>query len=354
MKRITSDIVIIGGGLTGLTLAYLLRNSTSKINIIEARNRLGGRILTSYQNNEAPIEMGATWLNTSHTYLNLLLEELNIGIFEQELGDKAIYEPSSLTPHQLVSLPNNSDYSYRIKGGSSALIKKLAESISENTIFFNEVVTSINEDSDAVTIKSNKNTFSSKIVISTLPPYLLQSSIKITPNLLSDIQEVMESTHTWMGESIKVGLRFKDPFWKADNSSGTIFSNVGPIPEFYDHSNYENNSYALKGFLNNSYFELSKTERLNLILNQLRKYYGVVVDSYINYEEKVWRKEKYTHLEYNKHILPHQNNGHHLFKNPYLNNKFYIAGSETAIDFSGYMEGAIRSAHVVFNKLKDI
>tara|TARA_R110000868_G_scaffold12619_2_gene59956 strand:- start:9485 stop:10549 length:1065 start_codon:yes stop_codon:yes gene_type:complete len=353
MKIITSDIIIIGAGLTGLTLAYLLRNSPYKVTIVEARERLGGRIFTSYQNDEAPIEMGATWLNNSHTYLNTLLEELNIGIFKQELGEKAIYEPSSLTPYQLVTLPNNSDSSYRIKGGSSLLINKLAKSISEKTIFYNEVITSIHEESDGVTIKSNKKTFESKIVISTLPPYLLQSSIHMTPNLPSNIQEVMESTHTWMGESIKVGLRFKEAFWKVNKSSGTIFSNVGPIPEFYDHSNYENNSYALKGFLNNSYFELSKEERLNLILNQLRKYYGDIVDNYINYEEKVWRKEPYSYSEYNKHILPHQNNGHHLFSKPYLNNKLYVAGAETAIDFSGYMEGAIRSAHRIFNTLKE-
>lgn len=352
MKAITSDIVIIGAGLTGLTLAYLLRNSSYKVNIVEARNRIGGRILTSYKNNEAPIEMGATWLNFSHTYLNTLLKELNIGVFKQELGDKAIYEPSSLTPHQLVTLPNNSDSSYRIKDGSSSLITKLAQSISERTIFCNEVITSIQEEFDGITIRGNKSTFESKIVISTLPPHLLQSSIKITPNLPLNIQEVMESTHTWMGESIKVGLRFKEPFWKASNSSGTIFSNVGPIPEFYDHSNHENNSYALKGFLNNSYFELSKEERLKLILNQLRKYYGGIVDSYINYEEKVWQQERYTFSEYNSRILPHQNNGHQLYSKPYLNNKIYIAGAETNNDFSGYMEGAIRSAHTIFNKLK--
>ena len=351
MKIITSDIIIIGAGLTGLTLAYLLRNSSYKVTIVEARERLGGRIFTSYQNDEAPIDMGATWLNKSHTYLNTLLEDLNIVIFKQELGDKAIYEPSSLTPHQLVTLPNNPDSSYRIKGGSYTLINKLAESISEEAIFCNEVITSIHEESNHITIRSNKKTFTSKIVISTLPPHLLQSTIHMTPNLPSNIQEVMESTHTWMGESIKVGLRFKEPFWKVTNSSGTIFSNVGPIPEFYDHSDCENNSYALKGFLNNSYFDLSKAERLKLILDQLRKYYGDKVDSYLSYEEKVWRQETYTHSEYKRHLLPHQNNGHHLFSIPYLNNKLYLAGAETANDFSGYMEGAIRSAYVVFNQL---
>ena len=74
-KIINSDIVIIGAGLTGLTLAYLLRNSGKKVFIVEARNRLGGRILTKGMETNQPIEMGATWLgnNTNdleHYYKN--------------------------------------------------------------------------------------------------------------------------------------------------------------------------------------------------------------------------------------------------------------------------------------------
>ena len=39
-----------------------------------------------------------------------------------------------------------------------------------------------------------------------------------------------------MGESIKVGLTYATPL-EREKSSETIFSNVGPIPEMYDHSN---------------------------------------------------------------------------------------------------------------------
>jgi monoamine oxidase len=51
---------------------------------------LGVRICKSYKTNEAPIEMGATWLNNSHSYLSFLLKELYIDYFKQELGNKAI------------------------------------------------------------------------------------------------------------------------------------------------------------------------------------------------------------------------------------------------------------------------
>ena len=41
---------------------------------------------------------------------------------------------------------------------------------------------------------------------------------------------------------------------------------------------------------------------------------------------------------------PHQNNGHPLLQERYMNGKLYFAGTETSTDYSGYMEGAIISA----------
>jgi monoamine oxidase len=45
MKKEHSTIVIIGAGLTGLTIAYLLKKQGIAATIIEARDRLGGRFI---------------------------------------------------------------------------------------------------------------------------------------------------------------------------------------------------------------------------------------------------------------------------------------------------------------------
>lgn len=352
MKTISSDIIIIGGGLTGLAIAYYLRNTGTKIHILEARARLGGRILTSYNNDSAPIEMGATWLGKTHTHLIQLLKELGLDMFQQELGTTAIYEPISTSPHQLVSLPPNSDPSYRIKGGSSSLIHALEKHMKDDIIHTSRAVLAIHEKGDEIYVECKDLTYKATTVVSTLPPNLLISNIDIKPTLPTSLLDISAKTHTWMGESIKVGLRFEEPFWRDKNMSGTIFSNVGPIPEMYDHSNDEDNYYALKGFLNGNYFSISKKERLNIVLNQLRKYYGNQVDQFTTYEEVVWRNEPFTYTDYDDHILPHQNNGHPLFSNSYLNGKLFISGSETAAQFPGYMEGAIRSAKHISEQLK--
>ena len=41
----STDILIIGAGVTGLTTAYHLRHTDLDINILEARERIGGRTL---------------------------------------------------------------------------------------------------------------------------------------------------------------------------------------------------------------------------------------------------------------------------------------------------------------------
>lgn len=351
MKNITSDIVIIGGGLTGLTLAYFLKQKKLRVHIIEARARLGGRIQTQYNEESAPVEMGATWLGKKHTALWKLLEELNIGVFEQILGTKAIYEPISTSPPQLVTLPPNSEPSYRIQGGSSALINALVEQLNPSHIYTKHAVSTIEQKADGIYIKTNASHFKAAKVISTLPPYLLTKTIDIQPNLPNTLLKTAKNTHTWMGESIKISLTYAQPFWRTKHSSGTIVSNVGPIPEMYDHSNYEDSLFALKGFLNSSYFSLKKEERLALILKQLRKYYGTLADHFLSYEERVWRQEAFTFAPYISHILPHQNNGHSVYREPCWDGRLWVAGSETAAEHPGYMEGAVRSAEWVAKSL---
>lgn len=350
MKDINNHITIIGTGLTGLSLAYFLKDSGLKITLVESRDRDGGRIFTQYSPTHTSIELGATWLGKKHTALFSLLSELSIDVFKQELGRTAIYEAISTSPFQIVDLPPNNDPSFRIKGGSSRLIDTLLSHIGKEGIIRDQVNTiELNEDN--VVVKASAHQFISDHVISTLPPYLFQQNIHVNPSLPENLVQLMQQTHTWMGESIKIGLVYEKPFWREGRSSGTIVSNVGPIPEMYDHSNADDSQYALKGFLNGSYFSVSKEERLSMILNQLEKYYGLQVRSFLQYEEKVWSLDPATSRPYHQHVLPHQNNGHSLYRQAYLDNRLFIAGSETADAFPGYMDGAVRSARFVATQL---
>jgi len=200
-------------------------------------------------------------------------------------------------------------------------------------------------------VKTKTDEFQANLVVSTLPPFLLSSTIEFNPVLPKDLINITTTTHTWMGDSIKVGLRYVTPFWRIENSSGTIVSNVGPIPEMYDHADTEEKYFSLKGFFNGAYYSVSKAERLEMVLTQLEKYYGPQVRNFLSYEEGVWRNQPFTFTPYDQHVLPHQNNGHSIFSKPLMNEKFYLAGAETAEQYPGYMEGAVRSAQRVAKQI---
>ncbi len=348
---LNTDIIIIGAGLTGLTTAMLLLKQGKSIKIIESRLRLGGRIYTLGFEVNQPIEMGATWLGYKHKHLYDFLNELDVEVFIQELGNNAIFEPISTSPPYLALMPANDEPSLRIKGGSTALIKSLADKVGIKNIHLSEKVLSISKSTNSISVTTDKATYQVEKVISTLPPNLLINTIKFNPELPDELKSVALATHTWMGDSIKVALSYSKPFWKNENSSGTILSNVGPVNEMYDHSNFEKNYYALKGFLNGSFFGISKIERKHMVLKQLKKYFGSVVEDYDNYFEQVWMHEGDTFCSYNEHVLPHQNNGHQIYQQTFLEDRLIIAGSETSPIYPGYMEGAVYSAKTVSNLL---
>ena len=350
-QYLESDIVIIGAGLTGLTLAYLLRHSGMKVTIVEARDRIGGRIFTKGYENNQPLEMGATWLGHQHGRLKELLQELGISTFDQVIGAAAIYEAISTSPPYLAQLPPNPEPSMRIQGGSEKIIHTLASHINQSDILLNEVVSDIKETDEGVTLATTSYTISANKVISTLPPNLFVNSIDCQPKLPNDVIHLAKATHTWMGESIKISLTYAEPFWRAENLSGTIMSNVGPIGEMYDHSNYEDSFYALKGFFSGNYFSITKEERVAMIMHQLNKYFGSKAEKYIEYNEVVWRNEPHTFTPYDSHVLPHQNNGDPIYQKNYMNGKLIIGGTETSTSYPGYMEGAVYSAMYIANKI---
>jgi len=346
-----SEVLIIGAGLTGLLLAHRLKKHGISVKIVEARNRIGGRIHTIVSHNETPIEMGATWLGVQHQELVQLLQELELPIFEQFMTGKALFESLSTAPPQRFDIPNNQQPSYRIQNGTETITNKLAESLDKEDIILDETVNRIDFSEKNIIIYTKKESYLANKVVSTLPPMLLVNSIGFTPTLPSDLATIANKTHTWMGASIKFGISYAKPFWKELNFSGTVFSNVGPITELYDHSNYQNDRFALKGFLQNEMYAETKENRKSKVFQQLKKLFGDPALDYLSYEETIWKNEPYTSILSDQFIFPHQNNGHEIYQQAFYDNRLFVAGTETSVQFGGYMEGAIRSAQSIYQKL---
>ncbi|MXN90903.1 FAD-dependent oxidoreductase [Flavobacterium sp. Sd200] len=73
-----TDVIIIGGGAAGLMAAYTLAKQGKTITILEARNRLGGRVHTITKNFSAPTELGAEFVHGNLPLTLGLLKEAGI------------------------------------------------------------------------------------------------------------------------------------------------------------------------------------------------------------------------------------------------------------------------------------
>jgi len=348
-----AKITIIGAGLTGLTIAYLLQKRNISFQILEADTTIGGRIETIIRENGATIEMGATWFNRFHSHLISLLNELNLGYFEQETKGISFFETSNSEPPQKFTFPDSEERSYRIIGGTSQLIQTLANSIAKESLLLKTKVKSIKEKNNSIEIECSDNRFFlSDFVISTIPPNLFVNAISFSPKLPSELLDISKKTHTWMGESIKYGVAYESPFWKEQGFSGCVFSQVNSIQEQFDHSGYYNKSFVLKGFLNSFMLKMNKEEREKCVITQLKNLFGEKAMNYLEYYDKVWSEDSLLFFPYADFVFPHQNNGNPIYVNTYYNGKLFISGSETSSKYGGYMEGAVHAAKIVIDRLK--
>ncbi|MCG7860703.1 FAD-dependent oxidoreductase, partial [Flavihumibacter sediminis] len=76
-------ILIVGAGLSGLYLANLLQEAGKEVVVLEAADRLGGRIQTIQGVETTPMELGATWFSDMHPRMLALLAKLNLEKFPQ-------------------------------------------------------------------------------------------------------------------------------------------------------------------------------------------------------------------------------------------------------------------------------
>ncbi|MGL4186587.1 MAG: FAD-dependent oxidoreductase, partial [Thiotrichaceae bacterium] len=56
-------IIVIGAGLAGLAAAKTLQAQGHEVLVLEARDRIGGRIWTSTKWPDMPLDLGATWIH---------------------------------------------------------------------------------------------------------------------------------------------------------------------------------------------------------------------------------------------------------------------------------------------------
>ena len=88
------DVVVIGAGMAGLTAARALAEAGLKVLVVEAQDRVGGRILTRHVGSEA-IELGAEFIHGRPPELWALIDEAGLETYERS-GAQVCFEDGAL------------------------------------------------------------------------------------------------------------------------------------------------------------------------------------------------------------------------------------------------------------------
>jgi monoamine oxidase len=349
--KLRESIIIIGGGLNGLTLAYLLAQKHVEATVLEASPRLGGRIQTQKGALGTPLELGATWFADKHRHLSSLLEELELQKFPQFSKGISLFQTKSFEPPQKFFVPEAEAPSYRLAGGTQSLIDTLAQKLEPQNIRLNTRVTGIRDSEDTVRVETatGEELKAGKVVLC-VPPQLVTSQIEFSPELPKPIREILPAVQTWMAGSVKFTLEYSEPFWRNEGFSGMLYSHAGIVAEMYDHSNFEEDKHGFTGFLSSGAASYAQEVRKEFVLRQLGELLGEKALKPTAYFDKVWTDE-FVLAGSQVIYRPHQHNGHPLLQSSYMNGKLLFSGTETATEFAGYMEGAVIAAKSAARRL---
>ena len=100
-QRKKRSAVIIGAGFAGLAAAYKLKNSGWNVAVLEARDRIGGRVFShKFAGTDLICELGAEWVGESHERIKALCHDFKIPLQKHQFEDHLLRDGRVYRPGQ--------------------------------------------------------------------------------------------------------------------------------------------------------------------------------------------------------------------------------------------------------------
>ncbi|MCF2871521.1 FAD-dependent oxidoreductase [Octadecabacter sp. G9-8] len=341
-----ADIVIVGGGLSGLALAQHLERAGADWHLLESRTRLGGRI-KGVKDADHIFDLGPSWYWPGQPRMARLTADLGLATFKQHATGDLMFEPEQGDVQRGVGFASM-EGSLRINGGMIALINGLAARLPENRITMNAQAATVDQH-DGITLSDGTKITANRVVI-TCPPRVA-AGLAFTPQI--DIN-ALSRIPTWMGGQAKFVATYDTPFWRTAGLSGDAMSRRGPLVEIHDASPSDTSLGALFGFVGvpPNHRAQNADAIIAASINQLARLFGdddktpraAYLEDWATQPETASSEDQAPLTSHPAYGLPR------ALENLW-DGALHFGSTETATDFGGFLEGALARAETLAHRL---
>ena len=350
------DVAIVGAGLCGLVLARQLIARGLEVVVIEARERVGGRMHTRYcEATGQTMDLGPTWFWTeTEPRITALLGELGLASQPQaDSGDALWLTDPNQPPERHIHTSGVHVGARRIEGGAGKLAQALADDLPLGTVRLGVALHALRDKGALIELLPVAgHAIKARQAVLALPPRLVGEQLEFDPPLPVAVQDALAATPTWMAAQAKVVTTFATPFWREAGHSGNAFVRhpQAMLGEVFDAS--VGDAGALGGFiaLNPAQREHFKRGLPILIESQLIQLYGPQAQNGQQFVQD-WAQENWTCSTLDRTLPPEPAQINPLLRQAQWADRLFFGGSETAAHGAGHMEGALEAADRIVHAL---
>ncbi|TVR66133.1 MAG: FAD-dependent oxidoreductase [Gemmatimonadales bacterium] len=342
-----TDVVVVGAGVGGLMAARALVDEGMDVLVLEARDRVGGRLLSipvGPTPATAGIDLGATWFWANEPRVQALISELGLAVHPQHIEGDALYQDRQGV-HRLAGNPMEGPAG-RLTGGMQELAKAMAHRIPLGTLRLEHPVSHIRQVGSELEVETPRlrggiggtgaiGRIRASAVVLAVPPALAIQSIAFEPVLPPATRRIASTTPVWMGAMTKVVACFEQAFWRERGLAGAVMSHVGPMREIHDMSGPGGVPAALFGFVPNSSISPDEARA------QLAALFGPAMPEPSRIVVMDWRTEAHTSPPDVERLQDYDTYGHPIYLEPALGGRLHWASTETSREAPGHIEGAL-------------